>query len=309
MPRSFICSTAISPVKAPQPLKLQFCGVTSAPLVNLAAQSAGGAARSAACTRAGGGRGGAGKAATGRRSPALGIGQGSGHTVDVERRGADVDLAAGGVALVDVLDEAVELGLGVRVALPCGRSTGSRSGARRSPRVGGHGGARPRRQAPAQPVAAQAGPGMALSRARRTVAADDWSARHLASGGEEPEERGMLKKPKAWSAPKPEIDLVLVWYGPWYLVRCIKELFVLVLVGLVQRGRPRVDGGRSGVGCTKRHIPWSDLDASIVGSADHLVDKAQVQTYDCMRVWKVLCRPALPVPLPSAPLFSAATAG
>merc|ERR1719464_2244650 len=40
MPMSFICSTAISPVKAPQPVKLQFCGVTSAPLVNLPVQYA-----------------------------------------------------------------------------------------------------------------------------------------------------------------------------------------------------------------------------------------------------------------------------
>merc|ERR1719284_2017654 len=38
MPMSFICSTAISPVKAPQPLKLQFCGVSMAPLVNLPQQ-------------------------------------------------------------------------------------------------------------------------------------------------------------------------------------------------------------------------------------------------------------------------------
>ena len=35
MPMSFICSTAASPVKAPVPLKLQFCGQTWAPLVNL----------------------------------------------------------------------------------------------------------------------------------------------------------------------------------------------------------------------------------------------------------------------------------
>ena len=35
IPMSFIWSTAISPVYAPQPLKLQFCGATRAPLVNL----------------------------------------------------------------------------------------------------------------------------------------------------------------------------------------------------------------------------------------------------------------------------------
>mmetsp|Transcript_8385 Transcript_8385/g.23373 ORF Transcript_8385/g.23373 Transcript_8385/m.23373 type:complete len:230 (+) Transcript_8385:565-1254(+) len=40
MPMSFICSTAISPVNAPQPLKLQFCGVTRALFVNLSAQYA-----------------------------------------------------------------------------------------------------------------------------------------------------------------------------------------------------------------------------------------------------------------------------
>eukprot|EP00972_Heterocapsa_arctica_P030540 4496251-Heterocapsa_arctica.AAC.1 len=38
MAMSFICSTDISPVYAPQPLKLQFCGVTIAPFLNLSAQ-------------------------------------------------------------------------------------------------------------------------------------------------------------------------------------------------------------------------------------------------------------------------------
>ena len=32
------CSTAISPVKAPQPLKFMYCGVTNALLVNLPQQ-------------------------------------------------------------------------------------------------------------------------------------------------------------------------------------------------------------------------------------------------------------------------------
>mmetsp|Transcript_80151 Transcript_80151/g.132497 ORF Transcript_80151/g.132497 Transcript_80151/m.132497 type:complete len:223 (-) Transcript_80151:306-974(-) len=35
IPKAFICSTDISPVYAPQPLKLQFCGVTMAPFVVL----------------------------------------------------------------------------------------------------------------------------------------------------------------------------------------------------------------------------------------------------------------------------------
>merc|ERR1719484_69491 len=34
MPMSTICSAAISPVYAPQPLKLQFCGAQKAPFVN-----------------------------------------------------------------------------------------------------------------------------------------------------------------------------------------------------------------------------------------------------------------------------------
>mmetsp|Transcript_141994 Transcript_141994/g.453948 ORF Transcript_141994/g.453948 Transcript_141994/m.453948 type:complete len:202 (+) Transcript_141994:203-808(+) len=36
--KSFICSTDISPVYAPQPLKLQFCGHTAAPFVTLSTQ-------------------------------------------------------------------------------------------------------------------------------------------------------------------------------------------------------------------------------------------------------------------------------
>ena len=35
IPIDAICSAAISPVNAPQPLKLQFCGATLAPLVKL----------------------------------------------------------------------------------------------------------------------------------------------------------------------------------------------------------------------------------------------------------------------------------
>eukprot|EP00967_Tisochrysis_lutea_P039911 scaffold47869_cov29-Tisochrysis_lutea.AAC.4 len=46
------------------------------------------------------------------------------RTVDVEGGGADVDLARGGVALVDVGDELVELRLGVRVALPVATDDG-----------------------------------------------------------------------------------------------------------------------------------------------------------------------------------------
>ena len=40
MPMSLIWSTDISPVYAPQPVKLQFCGVRCAPLVNLPEHSA-----------------------------------------------------------------------------------------------------------------------------------------------------------------------------------------------------------------------------------------------------------------------------